>query len=54
MTQPPPKPQPHQTQGAVERGKGQIKEKQNTVKINSSEHYESDYRRVEKEKKKEG
>lgn len=54
MTQPPPKPQPHQTQGAVERGKGQIKEKQNTVKINSSEHYESDYRRVEKEKKKRG
>lgn len=28
----------------------ELKEKQNKVKINSSEHYESDYRRAESEK----
>lgn len=44
-------PQNHNHNAATSgRGRGsneELKEKQNKVKINSSEHYESDYRRAE-------
>ena len=46
----PPKPQPQRSTQSQEAGEGsneELKEKQNKVKINSSEHYESDYRRAE-------
>lgn len=49
----PQKPQPQrgtQSQEAGEESNEELKEKQNKVKINSSEHYESDYRRAEEEK----
>lgn len=53
LTQPPPKTtttMQHPITGGARGGGGsneELKEKQNKVKINSSEHYESDYRRAE-------